>query len=338
MKTVIKLMRAGLIFIVLLLTLSCSAPEPVQDAWDDEIVQLIRDAYAHDKTNTLVGRIDYLTQQFVMRANPYVFEPLGEGSGANFNQKPLYRLDVFDCMSFVETMLALASTPLASDSAELLNSFQEKINAIRYKDSIVSFYTRNHFPEVDWMPNNSAAHHFIDITREVALNKNDLETMPVFINKKVWYDYLTIDRIYLIDENAEKIKQKKLDHLKATGSRLALNEGVGLSFIPPWEFFGADVNTSAQLHALPHGSIVQFIRPGYDLKEWVGTFIAHQGIIIHHDNQVYIRHASTLQQKVIEELLTDYMEYYQVLSDLCDHSWQHYPQKCMRGINVLMPQ
>ncbi len=118
--------------------------------WDEEVVDLIDRAHAHSRT--VEGRIDYLTAEFVAAGYPYIAEPLGEGSDALYNQKPLYRLDAFDCTTFIETILALATTQANKNDSITLKNFQNKINAIRYKDADISFYNRNHFPSGDWLP------------------------------------------------------------------------------------------------------------------------------------------------------------------------------------------
>ncbi|MFX7825307.1 N-acetylmuramoyl-L-alanine amidase-like domain-containing protein, partial [Acinetobacter baumannii] len=71
----------------------------------------------------------------------------GEGDRDVFDQDPLWRLDVFDCTTFVETVLAAS---LATDRA----GFERELFDIRYHDGRVRYLSRNHFPETDWIPNN----------------------------------------------------------------------------------------------------------------------------------------------------------------------------------------
>ncbi|MBR1544749.1 MAG: DUF1460 domain-containing protein, partial [Alphaproteobacteria bacterium] len=75
---------------------------------------------------------------------PYLLNPLGEEN--SFDSKPLYREDFFDCLTFVETVLANVFST---------NNLIQTMNEIRYKDGIVSFETRNHFQNPDWLKNNS---------------------------------------------------------------------------------------------------------------------------------------------------------------------------------------
>ncbi len=317
-----------------------------EERWDATVVDLI--IKAHDQNETVDGRIDFLTEQFVASANPYVAEPLGEGSDAIYSQKPLYRLDAFDCTTFVETILALATTPLNTDPTVILKNFQNKINAIRYKNGEISFYTRNHFPEADWIPNNIAAGHVEDVSNEIALRFGHSQTLPALINKKAWYGHLTIDRICIQGDDTGQypncsasleVREHRLDLLQTSGATTAHNSFVSLPYLPLWQIFAPGSDTKAQLQAIPNGSILQFVRPRYDLREWIGTLmhVSHQGIIIHKNDQVLLRHASTTTKQVTEEPLEAYLKKYW-LSETCNRAWDEEPRNCLQGINILKPK
>ena len=49
--------------------------------------------------------IDLTSAYFIN--TPYKLGPLGEGPEGLFDQDPLYSFDVFDCTTFVETVMAL---------------------------------------------------------------------------------------------------------------------------------------------------------------------------------------------------------------------------------------
>ena len=75
--------------------------------------------------------------------------PLGEGDARRGEAKPRFRLDSFDCVTFLETSLALAR---ARDTSDLL----VRMDSIRYLDGRVEWRWRNHFFEGDWLPRNAA--------------------------------------------------------------------------------------------------------------------------------------------------------------------------------------
>ena len=92
---------------------------------------------------------------------PYRLDPLGEGVGAVIDPDPRWRTDAFDCLTFVETVMAVAAT------AEV-PAAREQLRRIRYRDGQVEFAARNHFPEADWLINNEQAGFIQDVTQSVA--------------------------------------------------------------------------------------------------------------------------------------------------------------------------
>lgn len=89
---------------------------------------------------SLKNRLKFWAEYFI--GTPYSDSPLGEG-----DQGPRLRFDVFDCMTYVETCLALATADRTED-------ILPNLDKIRYHDGVVSFHKRNHFISVDWLPNN----------------------------------------------------------------------------------------------------------------------------------------------------------------------------------------
>ncbi len=96
---------------------------------------------------------------------PYANSPLGEGIAPDAD--PLIRFDVFDCTTFVETVLARADVG--------------KLNKIRYKNGQVDFLNRNHFIESDWLINNS------DVVQNVSKKYAPTAVRHVVIDKQAWF-------------------------------------------------------------------------------------------------------------------------------------------------------
>lgn len=341
MKTSTFFRKIAYLFTYLILFMSSHAF--ADRRWDNAVVDLIY--RAHDHSDNVEERIDYLTTIFVNKQGPYLLEPLGEGKAALFNQKPLYRLDGFDCTTFVETILALATTELSKNQNKktTLRNFQKKINDIRYKNGEVSFYTRNHFISADWIPNNVAAGHVKDISHEIATRIGAPLTLPVLINKKSWYKHLTLDRICIKGDDVQQypncsapleIRESRLSQLQTTGSENVDNIVITLDYVPFTHLYPEGPNAGSVLGQIPHGAILQLVKPRYHLTPLIGTlvYISHQGIVIHKDGQVWFRHASSMHGKVVEELLSDYFNRYR------DSSWCYKKQNsCLRGLNILMP-
>ncbi len=89
---------------------------------------------------------------------PYRLSPLGEGRGPD--PDPRFRLDAFDCVTFVETALALGSAASVAEAARLLDD-------VRYHGS-PDFAHRNHYVEAQWLPSLVEKGWLEPATRRVA--------------------------------------------------------------------------------------------------------------------------------------------------------------------------
>lgn len=122
----------------------------------------------------------------------FAWGPLGEGSGANLDADPLYRFDLFDCTTFVETVMALAIS-------KNWESFQSNLMHIRYTHGHVAYETRNHFPDTEWLPENTSA-GFLAMDLSQYVMKNLVAPLATSrIRKGPWY--------------AAKLKNLELQHV-----------------------------------------------------------------------------------------------------------------------------
>jgi len=89
---------------------------------------------------------------------PYLPSPLGEGSG--FDPDPRFRLDAFDCVTFVETAVALGSARSVEEAERLLDD-------VRY-DGAPGYRSRSHYVESQWIPSLVKKGWLEPVTRQVA--------------------------------------------------------------------------------------------------------------------------------------------------------------------------
>jgi hypothetical protein len=75
---------------------------------------------------------------------PYVLHPLGDAAGPEVGSR--FRLDAFDCVTFVETAIALGSASRVAEAARLMDD-------IRY-DGPPEWANRSHYVEAQWIPAN----------------------------------------------------------------------------------------------------------------------------------------------------------------------------------------
>lgn len=146
-------------------------------------------------------RLRFWANEFI--GKPYIKSPLGEGGDS-----PRLRFDGFDCMTFVETVLALS----IADSPE---DVQSKLDAIRYKDGIVGFHSRNHFVSADWLPSNSwllsPLEDIADCAVERVINREKFfaeqgkplpSGHPLALPTKIIFPYLSREGVNFVEPNS----------------------------------------------------------------------------------------------------------------------------------------
>lgn len=257
-----------------------------------------------------IERMETLSAMF--KGAPYVDGNLGEGSMGKYDRDPLYRFDVFDCTTYVETVLAGAQSNSGSD-------FASNMQKIRYQDGQVSFVTRNHFASADWLPNNQWL--LTDITAEVG--QEQTLTATTLIDKPAWYQMMSDSRLQGLPKDADRVTL--LQTLHKEGERFKA-QTVATPYVPLSAVYQGDSINQALLDRIPNGSIISMVRPDYDVKKWIGTNlnITHQSIALRKDGKLFLRHASQLKKEVTDEDFIEYFGKYNASSSL-------------KGFNVQQP-
>ena len=205
----------------------------------------------------------------------YAESPLGEGQGAEIDADPLWRFDAFDCVTFVETALALSTAGTQED-------FEKAMNAIRYRNGEVSFLARNHFMNPDWIANN--ARLVCDATSEIAKAAGVIaHVRRTAIDRKSWF---------------------KKTHGIETGFK---PQEISLAYIPI-----ADISTARKkfIRAIGEPMIENVVVGDTDAAEKYGTDndIAHTGFLIPTGKTLTFRHASSRAGKVVDADFFDYLK------------------------------
>lgn len=251
---------------------------------------------------SMAERIDWISKQFI--GVPYVLGSLGEGAHARYDQFPKYRVDSFDCDTYVNTVIGLAL-------GHSLASFQNSLDKIRYKNATTSYIYRNHFTDLDWNINNQRIGVLKDITGDI----KDEQGQPValtaiaLIDKPGWYAHRTLDTIRLVQPDSEK-QVKRLKELKKKGKTLEAVEAK-IDYLPFSALFSAQGKPNLQLfNQIPNAAVIEIIRPNWDLRDKIGTAmnVSHLGFAIWKDNVLYFRQASSVAMKVVDVPLIDYLK------------------------------
>ncbi len=239
-------------------------------------------------------RLDLFSQEFL--GLPYGKNgPLGEGPDGLYDQDPLYRFDTFDCTTFVETIMALA---LSENTEE----FESHLNNIRYENGIVDYFKRNHFTDLQWIPFNIKSGYLKDSTATI-IPPAELKTAEAVINLPGWLRSHKIEQI-IVPLASPQEKLQLLNDLKSHADEYSPLIAK-VSYIEIKQI----LKFPQLLLKIPSGTIVNFVRPNWDLTQTSGTHqnISHQGFLFHIKNTFYLRHASTAG-KVEEVPFLDYLE------------------------------
>jgi len=115
--------------------------------------QVARLLHRLNETDSMDARVDQASKLFLGR--PYVENPLGGGA----HRKEVLRvsLDEFDCVTYMEAVLALAASRNA-------NEFLQELCRLRYRSGNVLWFDRNHYM-VDWLARNKTRGSIKDLTR-----------------------------------------------------------------------------------------------------------------------------------------------------------------------------
>jgi hypothetical protein len=105
---------------------------------------------------SFADRVELLSRLFL--GTPYGQFPLGEGKGVE--PQPRWRADMVDCQTYVETVLAMANSRDLDEAKAVLDD-------IRYGSEEISFSTRNHFAEAQWLPANEAKGYLREETTQI---------------------------------------------------------------------------------------------------------------------------------------------------------------------------
>jgi hypothetical protein len=201
---------------------------------------------------------------------PYLASPLGEGSGPDAD--PRFRLDAFDCMTFVETAVALGSAASTEEAALALDD-------VRYGGAPARA-ARNHEVLSQWIPANLAKGWIAEVTGAVA--------GPLARR---------VEKTFTAEGWAA---------VRAAGRAIP---GLPRARLPLGSF-GVDVVSAADVAAvaprLPAGALVFVVRADAPERS---TLVAHVGLVVPGPRGPRVRHAtrSRRAKRVIEEPLAAFV-------------------------------
>lgn len=196
----------------------------------------------------LEGRLLGLSAPFL--GTPYAHSPLGEGEGQD--PDPRLRLDRVDCLTFVETVMALALSGSVEDVVHVLDS-------IRYR-ARPEYAGRNHLMEAEWLPSNVAKGLVRDVTRQ--LGGEAARPGWKVLGPEAWAS--TTARALALPPEA-----------RPTGL-------FPLSILPAGQ-------VAARAGRWPSGTLLLVVRED---APWRITRVSHLGFVVQRGGRTYLRHAT----------------------------------------------
>ncbi len=269
------------------------------------------------RERTITKRINFFSKAFLNR--PYLDGALGEGEKGEFDQNPLYRTDFFDCVTYVNTVLALSLS-------ETLEDFKKNIVKINYRHAKPIYENRHHFMSIDWNRENEDLGIIEEITDQLGM---PVQIAEAIIDRGSFFRHKPLSAIKSIHKISREKETELLSKLHALGDQfkpekstmkyISLEdifheslspEGGEKEPLPPLPLQErAGVRGDNILHQmLPELSLAQMIRPNWNLQEKIGTNlnVSHLGFVFNRENNLIFRHATSLQGKVLE---VDFLEY-----------------------------
>lgn len=134
----------------------------------------VLEALDANRGRPLPDRIDAVSKALL--GVDYQIDPLGEGVG--YDTDPIVRYDAFDCLTYVEEVLALSMT----EDLEAADAFRV---AIRY-DGPVDYANRKHFMELQWIPGAITSGWLRDTTGAYGRPTQRLEREVTDATWKAW--------------------------------------------------------------------------------------------------------------------------------------------------------
>jgi hypothetical protein len=236
-------------WLVVTLLLGQLAPAPKR--WSETPAEKRNVVLANaQSTASLAERLALHSARFLN--TPYIHSPLGEGKGQRPDSDPAFRYDAVDCLTFVETTIALA---LSNDEAEA----QTILSQLRYRER-PSYDQRNHLMEAQWLPTNAQKGFIKDVTADYAASKT------LHWSKKV--------------------------EAQTWQSNSARSLGLAKAAQTQGEFFfdAVTLDNALEIAAkVPSGTLMMVVREEAAHKI---TRMTHLGFVFHQGDRVILRHAS----------------------------------------------
>lgn len=229
---------------------------------------------------------------------PYRRWCIGDGPHGLYNQKPMYRTDYFDCVTWVNTILALVN-------AHNIHEFVALYLRQQYRGPCC-FLNRNYFIESHWIEANIKDQRISHLNDQLAHQwQQPLQIASTTIDIPGWLHHHQANDIHLLQTTETNIQKRLLRlHAYAKLTQPISNE---LTYFSIKSLQQLQPKNFLNLPPL----IAMIVRPNWDVRSLIGTHlnISHLGICLSkQDQSLSFYHASSDLKQVVE---TDFFKYIQ---------------------------
>lgn len=212
----------------------------------------------------------------------------GEGPGGRYDQRPIYDGQAFDCLTYVNFVLALY---VSADPDDVLPN----VKRINYTSDEISYFTRCHYMTADWLPRNIGAGLLAWITEEIGFKT---QTTTHDFDRSWFFRQRTKADLHLLKPVSESEQDKLVQELQSSGPKGTIPISITYCL---WRDLLANID---QLRLLPPISIMLIVRPSQNDAQSCGM-VSHLGFVLNDGDDLFFVHAK-LGESVQKEKLSDY--------------------------------
>lgn len=212
------------------------------------------------------------------------------------NQLSLINVNSFDCISYVEMVLALSKiNPVPYDGTLFITMLTNNLTGLMFSSKNTNYISRNHFLDTEWLSYNA---NIIGVNAFANLaytkNKTALINKSGLLNTQL-HNYAEKYLPLKQHLNFFNKYQKSLDTIKPALSKI--------SYITFSDFLTHEKTLTNRLGNKIYLFVMMMDNP--KMLELTNSEhnVAHVGIAFIHNNKIYIRHATSIGDKAVEEQL-----------------------------------
>ena len=195
---------------------------------------------------------------------------------------PLYRSDCFDCVTWVNTVLALIQS-------YDLASFEEAMRLVNYQEGDTCYIKRRHIMTTQWNPWNESRGVLSDVTEVLAEDIGcEVQYATARIDYGAWLRARSLADVRLQDPDSRDEALDRLHELHQAADAID-SELSQLPFLPL-----SSSSLDATHDSFPEIAVVEWVRSPWPIAHLIGTDlnVQHVGIALKTDDDILFYHAA----------------------------------------------